>query len=295
MKHNYIASFIIPVRISNQGRLENLYQILDWLADLKDEIEVIVVEMDTHAKFEPERATKHVFVESNDAFNRGLARNIGALHASTDILVFGDADVVFNHAQLLQAIESCLDRFDAVSPWSRIYDVSHSEKEKLIGHFGDISTLYKSDVEQTSKTMISECVDFLNQERSFAGGNVIFTRDSFVRIGGWPMDLTGWGGEDDIMSYLCFRTLTINRQDGSAYHLPHKRDVTDTNAHSSYKSNFKKMEDVFNMSDAELHDYMLNNRVMLFETESGFSESVRSNYFDVDKNIALKDNQHRWN
>ena len=81
---------------------------------------------------------------------------------------------------------------------------------------------------------------------------MLLQTDAYYQIGGWPEDLVGWGGEDDIISHKISKLLTNKSFPHSVYHLPHYRSVYDWSDHPEFQNNCEKMNRILRLSDSDL-------------------------------------------
>ena len=78
-------------------RLVNLKKMIDWALGFQG-IEIIVVEQDKKEKLMANTllGVKHIFTKSELPFNRSWAFNVGLKWASTNAIVFSDADLIMD-------------------------------------------------------------------------------------------------------------------------------------------------------------------------------------------------------
>jgi len=251
--NKYQVSYIIPYRKSAEDRERNLALTLKWLGSNFPDYEIIIVEFDSTSKLNksllPANA-KHIFHSYDGVFNRALARNIGALNASHDILAFSDNDIIMSPEDFSFCVEQCHDKYQAVNPYFVCIDLTEEELNTLDVEKNDLSVLYKPSESQKSEDLNSH-----REDLNFAGGNLIIRKKPFYYIGGWPEEMIGWGGEDDVISYKIDRFLTKKSFPNYIYHLPHARTVYDWYDHPEFKNNCDKMNNVFKLADDELIEY----------------------------------------
>jgi glycosyltransferase involved in cell wall biosynthesis len=194
-------SYIIPYR-HNVGRLKNLISVIKWLEKLN--CEVIVVEQDVEQRINLESySVNHVFTWSPRPFNKSWACNVGAQIASNEMLAFGDADIVI-HQNMMEEAQKLLKRFQVVSPYDEIIDLSQTET---------------ADLQRENK--IPEIKKESRPGTNLTGGVVFFHKDAFNEICGWCEDFEGWGGEDDFMTWKVNAWLQSAWVNGAAFHLWH--------------------------------------------------------------------------
>ena len=59
-------------------------------------------------------------------FNKDWAFNVGLKHATTDVIVFGDCDLIMDPQKMINALRM-LDQYECVSPYSRVIDLNQNE------------------------------------------------------------------------------------------------------------------------------------------------------------------------
>lgn len=258
------VSFILPLRLLDSKRVRNLSIVIKNLMHLNVAKEIIIVEMDNIEKLKHVEGVTKIFIKDSNIFNRSKARNIGAKHASSNILAFFDIDLLVDAKDILACIRYLKAGYGAISPWSQMYDLTEDEFAEFETANGSLS-----DNENYSSNFLdvffSSKATFRDKKRSLASGCLFMTKTCFYEVGGWPMDLTGWGAEDDIFSYLIHRTTKYHMLNSSAIHIPHARHSYDSNTHKHYQSNLEHMNHVFGMSDSDLVDYIIEARRSLLK------------------------------
>ena len=206
-------SYIIGYRHTDD-RLPNIKAVLNWLKNF--DCEVIIVESDIESKKDllSEFEFKHILLKNNLPYNRSWCYNVGYKIASTDYLVFGDADLIMNIQDINDGIDS-LKEFDCVNPYTEVLDLDSNE---TLNYLKTENKDFLNTVKKPSRTGINMC-----------GGMVMFTRSGFERIGGWNEDFWGWGAEDDFMTLKVEHFLKYINLENKCYHLNHNRALIDRN------------------------------------------------------------------
>ena len=269
------VSYIIPYRKSSEDRDRNMSLTLRWLSTHFSHYEVIIVELDSAPKLNKELLppdAKYVFQCNDGIFSRSLARNIGALSASHDILVFADNDLIMNPEGFDFCIEQCCENYEAVNPFCVYLDLSEEELGQLDIERNGLEALYKSN--ESPKINDTDCHRYAP---TFAGGIMIIRKNALFHIGGWPEEMIGWGAEDNTISYKIERFLGKKSYSNYIYHLPHERLVYDWNSHPEFKNNCEKMNNVFDMTDNELILYCENSKKKILSYQSNSFTSEYTN------------------
>jgi len=206
-------SYIIAYR-NSPDRIHNLQKILGWVSEL--DCEIIVVESDKNSylstvdlgvKF------KHIFLQNEHPFNKAWCFNVAWKSAQSDIIVFGDADLVMNKESLMNSI-NLVSEYECINPYSSVVDLEYNETEQY-WKTGDINQLYSIVRPGRGETD--------HQKVPFCGGIIIFQKQALEKICGWNEDFWGWGAEDDYQSIKVKNYLNHFQVKDKCYHLWHIR------------------------------------------------------------------------
>lgn len=246
------VSFLIPVRIDSEDRLENVYMVCKYLYKNFD-TNIILIEADQSPKIDqrllPENL-QYVFIEDHHPkFHRTRYNNQMMELATTSIVSLYDTDVILPVAQMEAAVELLRGRnFEMVFP----YD----------GDFAGLDLLMKA---MFSKLLDAELFTansgklLLGTRRSY-GGCVFLDKKAYQKAGLENEYLTSWGPDDlerwKRMSILGYR---IKRIPGALYHLPHpgskNSGYNDKNDRIYLINEYLK---VCSMQQSELKQYIKN-------------------------------------
>lgn len=260
----YRVSYIVPYRQSTPDRERNLILALNWLGSNFPHDEIVLVELDKVSKLDKgplPSNLKHVFHAWGGIFNRSLARNIGALNAAHEVLVFTDSDLVMDPRHIYFCTRQCRDTFQAVNPCSAAIDLT----EEDLGNPALDRESCKELFSYFESRKIKASTDY-RPDMNFAAGSLIIRKKPFFYVGGWPEEFIGWGGEDDVFSYKVDRFLTRTSHFAHIYHLPHERSVYDWYNHPEYKNNCDRMNLVLQMADNELVEYCEKSKQRLLSS-----------------------------
>ncbi|MBE7524183.1 MAG: glycosyltransferase [Burkholderiales bacterium] len=120
------------------GDRGNLDAVLRWLAGQRD-LETIVVEQGDRPRLVAPAAhpdARVVFAFREGPLRKGWGRNVGARHASGDVLLFGDADVIVPGG-LANAAAQCSARYEVVKPHGRLVALTPEETAHVREHGPD--------------------------------------------------------------------------------------------------------------------------------------------------------------
>lgn len=158
-------------------------------------------------------------------FSRSAARNAGASFAEGDVLVFCDADTVWNADFLDAAV-------DLAKPWALPYSMYYNLNEKATEALLDDDSM--DDLVVPSESEYDHALDYV------ISGTVVVTREAYDTVGGYDERFIGWGYEDDAFA----TALTAfyggpQRVDGFVCHLWHPVDNGDAFDHPYIDHNRK--------------------------------------------------------
>lgn len=201
-------TYVIGYRHS-LDRIINLRKVLDWLSGFSN-MDIVIVEQDTHTKIKHLNLNaKHIFIKSDQPYNRSWAFNVALKRNRNPIIVFGDSDIIMDPEQFIDSINN-LQNFDVVSPYSSVLDLTPEESNYP---FQSLSQIQRPGRGETD-----------NQKINLCGGIVLFRAEAATRIGGWCEEFIGWGGEDDFQTYKVKNLgLTFKEMPYKCFHLWHPR------------------------------------------------------------------------
>jgi hypothetical protein len=208
----YAFSFIIAYR-HRADRLQNLKRVLDWISGFVG-VEIIIVEQDTTPKLQDLtlKGLKYIFTESKTPFNKAWSFNLGLKLATTNVIVFGDCDLIMDPNKFIESLRM-LDTYECVSPYSRVIDLLPNEIHLPLEQLQLINRPGRGETDI--------------QKICLSGGIIMYRRASIIRIGGWCEDFIGWGGEDDYQSFKSKAFLNWFENTGTCFHLWHERGAPD--------------------------------------------------------------------
>ena len=211
MSYKPSFTFIIGYR-HKPDRLYNLRRTLDWVNGFSNS-QVILVEQDKHTKISHlNLKCEHIFVKSMAPYNRSWAFNVGLKYAKSNIIVFGDSDLIMKPDDFINAIRS-MSEYEMVSPYSSVLDLTPQESNLPLEEIVKINRPGRGETD--------------NQKINISGGIAIFSKDAIYKIGGWSEDFFSWGGEDDFQTIKVHNFLKWAELKAKCYHLFHNREAPD--------------------------------------------------------------------
>ncbi len=240
MDNNYVSfTYIISYRHSSE-RLNLLKRTLEWINGFSNS-QVILVEQDRHSKIANLSLTlncEHIFIKSDKPFNRSWGFNVGYKYAKSNVVVFGDSDIIMGPNDFINSIK-LLQQYEVVSPYNSVIDLNPQENNLSFGDILKISRPGRGDND--------------NQKINMSGGIVIFRKDSIMKIGGWPEEFWGWGGEDDFQTMKIEKLLTWYVNKAKCYHLYHNKAIIES---SDYNNNLAILNKFVNMDKNNFIKYI---------------------------------------
>jgi predicted glycosyltransferase involved in capsule biosynthesis len=241
MKFPYNFTYIISYRHSSE-RLGNLKRTLDWINSFTG-VEIIVVEQDKNSTLKDMKLPcRHIFLKSKMPFNKSWGFNVGLKYVNSNIIVFGDSDLIMDPNEFIKSIKM-IEQYEMINPYSSVIDLSTQESNI---NMEQIFTITRPGRGETDIQKVPLC-----------GGICIFRRDAIHRIGGWHENFVGWGGEDDFQTIKVKNFLTWYENDAKCYHLYHNRPAPDM---KWYQKNLSLLQTLSSMSKEELQK-LINGEV----------------------------------
>jgi len=238
------VTFIIPILIDSEDRINNYNIVIDYLLKNFD-TNIIVCESDneSHEDILKRDGIEYIFVKNEGLFHRTRLLNIMTKMAKTNIVVNYDIDVVFKPQQYVEAR-------DAIK--SGDYDVCYPYG----GNFLNIRKYYFSFVKENNLDGIDLDQCEMANPNSL-GGALFFNKEKYMEAGLENENFISWGFEDNErvgrLSTLDYR---LSRVSGVLYHLEHKRTLNCTPEQPKYDNNMIEYGKIIKMSKEELIKYI---------------------------------------
>jgi predicted glycosyltransferase involved in capsule biosynthesis len=239
MEPYYTFTYVIGYR-HNLERLQNLKRVLDWINGFA-RVEILLVEQDTHSKISHlDIKAKHIFTRSDMPYNRSWAFNVALKHANSNIIVFGDSDLVMEPNQFIAGLQA-IQNYEMVSPYHSVVDLTAQESNLPLEQIININRPGRGETD--------------NQKINISGGIAMFRREAIQKIAGWNEDFIGWGGEDDFQTMKVKNFLTWTELQARCFHLYHERGMPDQ---KWYKRNLELLSKTSQMDKSQLQKVILN-------------------------------------
>ncbi len=232
------VSVVIPFRGADAHRIANLQKVFGYLHATLKGAEFLIIEQDDASLIRdlPElRPARLKLMRDAGPFNKAKLLNLGARHASRDILLMCDADMIISGEALERTIAVIRKDLEFVRPYEHLIDLdANATGQYLSDELTPHSEPSLGDVAPSDRSQFGE-------QLCLAGGVFAIRKNAYERLGGFDERFMGWGGEDNAFSDLVQRhvpTAAVYRG-GVAWHLWHPR--SNTTEHEHYQDNVALM------------------------------------------------------
>lgn len=244
------VTFLIPVRIDSENRLENLYIVLQYLDKFFD-TNIIIIESDNKAKVDknilPASCVYKFIRDDNILLHRTKINNELIRKAQTKIVSLSDTDVIIPIKQITESI-----RLIRQNTAQMVYPYD--------GSFVSVDSLFKEmflKIIDDELLILNQTKFLVGVKRSF-GGTVFVNRDDYINAGMENEYFESWGPEDlERWKRMKILGYTIKRTEGNLFHLPHERFIN--SSYNNTESRIAYMEEYFkicNLRKKELRNYI---------------------------------------
>ena len=281
----YSFSFILPVRIDNADRLENLKTCLAYLQKYYPESEIIVVEDDEESKCDKLAGgfnIQYYFIKNPSNFSKSVPVNEGLMKSTRKNVAIWDVDCMVLPEQMKKA-----DRL-----------LSKRKNRVILPHnsiFVNIKNDLKKEIVEDQNIEIVPRFKHMYQKNTnpnvdiypIPSGVVAFNREVLLRMGGYNKKMKSYGWEDiEILKraqnlgiyYFSFRK-------GNIIHLNHQRG-SDSQVNEHYEKNKAEFHKTKTMKKRMLVHY-INTELSLHSNFSFDDSFVKDIEIDNRKNFLF--------
>ncbi|HLR38036.1 MAG TPA: galactosyltransferase-related protein [Chitinophagaceae bacterium] len=239
------VTFLIPIRIDSESRLENLYIVTQYIYKFF-RTSVLIGESDSSSKIDPLLLPPNCKLfyrkDNNRLLHRTMLNNYLIKKAQSSIIVIHDTDVVLPLDQIIQATNLIRDTNTAmVSPYS--------------GELFNVDNLFK--------VMFGKLLDplffTLNRNKFYVsakrawGGSTFLSKTMYRNAGLENENISSWGPEDVERTKRLMRLdYKVKRVDGPLFHLPHERK--ENSGYEDQEIYFRLMEEYLSICNMEKND-----------------------------------------
>ncbi|TAN19992.1 MAG: hypothetical protein EPN37_02585 [Chitinophagaceae bacterium] len=244
------VTFLIPVRIDSEERLENLSMVIRYL-DKYFDTHVLIAEADKDSKVSglslPD-CCHLIFIEDHEpVFHHTCYNNLLTVESATPIIAIYDTDVVFSTSQILEAVTLIRNgKADYVSPYDGAFVSVDRLFKAMFGKLFDAELLQHNVGKFGTGTY-----------RSW-GGTAFLNRQFFIDAGMDNEKIDSWGPEDiERMKRMQILGYVVKRIKGPLFHLPHPSSLN--SGYHDLSIRIRLMEEylkISSMRKEELKEYV---------------------------------------
>lgn len=254
---NTTFAIVLPVRIDNADRLDNLKTVLYWVDKIG--CPIILLEADRIPQVDTiislYEHVRYCFVEDkNKVFHRTKYINVLLRMADVDVVAVWDADVILPYSQVNEAVV-CVNTQSAtiVYPHNGTF---HTLSPKQSLEFRKNQDLLRFQNEKLTSMM----------GRTACGGVYLVNRKRYLSLGGDNEKFVGWGPEDAERLHRVQIAGDNVRwiSSGPLYHLHHERnDWNDVSFQKNMLVMRKEFVKVCSFSQSEMWTYIYDELLPL--------------------------------
>jgi predicted glycosyltransferase involved in capsule biosynthesis len=154
-------------------------------------------------------------IQEQPPFSRSATHNVGARTSTKDVLLFCDADMIFD-LDLIEKGLSIVNDVPWIAPMTQKWDFTWDSSNTLLSLPKDIN------IKQTIKQYDLQIDRKWGAERCRAGAMLMITKENYFKMGGFDERFNGWGYEDNAFMLMAKETIgDYVESDAIAYHLWH--------------------------------------------------------------------------
>lgn len=249
-------TFIIPIRVDTEDRIENCLTILRFLQQHFPQSEVLLMEQDAESRtdriVEAFPSVKRDFVRNPDRFSKSVAVNTGIALATRALICMCDTDILLHPDAIRRAAEMLRKRRKrVVIPHNRmVLDVSGALKAEIsssldMEKYGKVRRFVAAPIR----------ADIILRDNN--GGIFMADKEVLILEGGLNKKMISYGWEDsefsrrlDKLGYYTFMLPEFN-----LVHLDHRRGP-DSQINEMFDVNRSEYEKISAMSRRQLQSYV---------------------------------------
>lgn len=243
-------TFLIPVMIDSEDRMDNLLTVVRYLQKHFD-TNIIIYEygkqQEINSALLPKRTTVLFEQGNNELFHRTFYNNKLIDTAKTPFISIYDTDVLIPVSQIIEAVYLLRNNHaDVVYPYNGTFVSIDKLSSVIFSRF-----LEDEFLEENKEKFV------VSSTRSF-GGCVILNKENYCKAGKENLQFTSWGPED-MERYIRMKLLgyKILRVDGLLYHMHHERGKNSGYINCEKRIAFmEEYSKIFNMKRNELENYV---------------------------------------
>lgn len=250
-------TFVIPIQIDSEERLNNFYTCIGALNKICD-TNILIVEHDKESKIKNLPANcNHIFVkQDNDYFARNKILNLGYKNCKTKFAANFEADCILSPNGLFEAVEALRAGHKFAIPYAYF---ALFMSQKVSDHFISAFELPLFWKDYYGIEFLSEYGENTKAHwKTFTFHNglcFLFELEAYKKCG-YENEFMVQHGWDDYEHYLRVKKLgyEIYNSSGMCYHLYHSRKATTNNWYGENNLSRKEFFRIANLSDKKLKE-----------------------------------------
>jgi len=230
-----MVDIIIPHKNSNDIRVKNLKFVIKYYKTHLKESNIIIVEQDSETDLSEFEDINHIKIKTDDIFSRSLCINLGVKEAISDFLIISDNDIIID-SEFLHNIDVYKNYTELIIPYN-------FEQIKL-------------DENETNNFINNNVLNWHSSRKLTSGAINIISKESFYKIGGFDLNLDGYGYEDVLFYKTAKKIIGVKHLEYKLYHLWHP---IIENSKKLREQNKIKYVNIIHFSDDEFNNYINEN------------------------------------
>lgn len=267
-------SFIIPIKIDSNDRLENINFTCKYLKKSYINSQIILVECDINSNLNifANKLKIDYFFLKKERFSKSLAVNLGLINSNKNFICIWDADMIASPDAIIQGLNILKkNQINLIVPHNQIFvNIKNNLRERFLLDCQSLITELHS-ISKYNYRISNENMDIYTCH----GGFILTRKDTLKSIGGFNFLMTSYGWEDSEI-LLRYKKLGLNYcfiKEFSTIHLHH------------YRGEDSKINEFYNLNFLEYKNVESMNYLNLYKYSTSF---LRSNYDKNYKNDLIK-------
>lgn len=234
-------TFIFPVRIDCQERLENINANVNYLRMLYINPKIIINEDGSVINIP---YVKNLKCNNGEFFYKTKMINDAVRAADTDLVAIIDADLFFSK-----------DDYDEA-----YLKVKNNEADFSFSYSGECWNYKRSFLNFIKTNVITRGTQYPNHmlecmNRNSIGGSIWCSKKTFFEVGGQNEKMLSWGFEDnEFYNRILKLEKKLHRTSGITYHLQHPRGINSSDLNPNLQKNQDEYNRIISMDKISLQE-----------------------------------------
>lgn len=235
-------TFIFPVRIDSQERLENTETNIKYLRSLFPYCEILVAQDGTRNEFQG--MVNHIYTSFGESFYKTKIINNAVRLCNTTYIAIIDVDLFFAREDYEEAFSK----------------IESGEYDFVFGYSGECWNYKRSFCSVILKNGITQLKHYDNHRlelmnKNAVGGSVWCSVENFFKIGGQNENIISWGFEDnEFYNKILKLEKRFYRTPGMTYHIMHPRGENSSSSNPKIDDNSLEYNRICKLTKEELED-----------------------------------------